>query len=170
MKVKATRLAQSIFLFAALNVMAAGIAAEETPLTDRTPPGAPPTRRAAYWASDDRLTQVILVQYPSEFRLIVIGEPDLTVAYCTSINSGPVLSEELQPIQPTAKGIREFKFKAHHIFSRMSIWMAIEFRRNGKLIDGLTRTFYGSIDTVVENQKFLGKEWVEWGQIFPLDN
>lgn len=86
------------------------------------------------------------------FRLTVISKKDLKVIYHTSINSYEPVDKELNPVSSTDGSIRSYEFR--HTFTKMTIWMALEFTLDGKSIPELTRTFSNDIHSVVPNGYF----------------
>ena len=114
---------------------------------------APPVSKAVYWASQEPEAEVYLVEKgDGDFRMIVVSKKDLKAMYHTSINSSEPVDKELIPVKPAGVGVRNYEFKHH--FSKMTIWMAIEFTLDGKSVSGLTRTFYNDISSVVPNGHF----------------
>jgi hypothetical protein len=120
-------------------------------------PALPPTDTAVHWTGAGGATQVFLMQNPQDpknpYRLLVAGGGDLKVVYRTQINSTTGVRKELQPKEPLVSGLREYDIP--HKFSRMTIWMALEFLRGEARDNELTRTFSGSIGTVVPNDEYL---------------
>ncbi|HRH41401.1 MAG TPA: hypothetical protein PKY82_07115 [Pyrinomonadaceae bacterium] len=116
----------------------------------------PSVARTAFWT--DGNTEVYLIEKGSginNFGLMVISNrKNLKVFYRTSINSSKDVLKELIPVK-TVNDRKYYEF-GHH-FSRTTIWMAIEFKLNNKLIDALTKTFYDGIFEVVPNEKFPAK-------------
>ena len=116
----------------------------------------PSVARTAFWT--DGNTEVYLIEKGSginNFGLMVISnQKSLKVFYRTSINSSKDILKELIPVK-TVSDRKYYEF-GHH-FSRTTIWMAIEFKLNNKLIDALTKTFYDGIFEVVPNEKFPAK-------------
>jgi hypothetical protein len=109
--------------------------------------------RTAFWT--DGNSEVYLIEKGSginNFGLMVISDQDFKIFYRTSINSSKDVSKELVPVK-TVKDRKYYEF-GHH-FSRTTIWMAVEFKMNGKQIEKLTRTFYDGIFEVVPNIQFL---------------
>ena len=115
-------------------------------------PKAPPISKAVYWASSEPEVEVYLVEKDSGgFKLTVVSKKDLKVTYHTSINSYEPVDKELVPSNSGAS-VRTYEFQHH--FSKMTIWMALEFTLDGKSVSGLTRTFFNEISTVVPNGHF----------------
>lgn len=112
--------------------------------------GTLPISRAVYWSNAD--AEVHLVQKVSGgFRLTVVSKKEFTVTYHTRINSIEPVDKELKPIT-SASGIRQYEFS--HSFTKMTIWMALEFSADGKSVPELTRTFLNDIEDVVPNGHF----------------
>lgn len=109
--------------------------------------GAPTVSRAVYWSSAD--AEVYLVEKNSGgFKLTVTSKKEFRVTYHTRINSLEPVDKELAPIN-SAVGIRQYEFS--HSFTKMTIWMALEFSADGKSVPELTRTFLNDIGAVVAN-------------------
>lgn len=112
--------------------------------------GTPPISRAVYWSNAD--AEVYLVQKATGgFRLMVTSQKEFTVTYHTRINSIERVDKELAPIT-SAHGTRQYEFS--HSFTKMTIWMALEFSADGKSVPELTRTFLNDIEEVVPNGHF----------------
>jgi len=113
---------------------------------------APPTSKAVYWMSPEPAVEVYLVEKDyGNFRLTVVSKKDLKVIYHTSINSIEPVDKELTPVIST-EGIRSYEFR--HTFTKMTIWMALEFTLDGKSIPVLTRAFSNDIHSVMPNGYF----------------
>jgi hypothetical protein len=113
-------------------------------------PGAPTISRAVYWSNAD--AEVYLVQKASGgFKLTVTSQREFTVTYHTRINSIEPVDKVLAPTT-SAPGIRQYEFS--HSFTKMTIWMALEFSADGKPVPELTRTFLNDIEDVVANGYF----------------
>ena len=114
---------------------------------------APPVRKGVYWASAEPEVEVYLVgNYGGgDLRLTVVSKQEPKVVYRTSINSVEPVVKELVPVA-TAPGVWRYAF--NHTFSKMTIWMALDFSVDGKKAPGLTRTFYDDIFTVAPNDHF----------------
>ena len=113
----------------------------------------PPVSRAVYWASAEPEVKVYLVgNYGGgDLLLTVVSQQEPKVVYHTSINSVEAVVKELTPVAESP-GVRHYQF--HHTFSKMTIWMALEFSIGGQKVPGLTRTFYDDIFTVAPNGHF----------------
>ncbi len=110
----------------------------------------PPIAEAVYWSSAD--AEVYLLQKNSGgFRLTVVSPKQFQVTYHTRINSIERVDKILTPTS-SANGITTYDFEHH--FTKMTIWMAIEFSSNGQTVPGLTRTFLNDIHEVVANGYF----------------
>lgn len=110
----------------------------------------PPIAKAVYWATAD--AEVYLFEHGSGgFRLTVISRKRFTVTYHTRINSIEPVDKVLSPTN-SANGVTTYDFD--HNFSKMTIWMALEFSFDGKTMPELTRTFLNDINEVVANGYF----------------
>jgi hypothetical protein len=85
----------------------------------------------------------------------VISDKDIKVVYRTSINSSQSVVKEFTPTK-TLNDKKYYNFT--HVFSRTTIWMALDFTFEGKKIEPLTRTFYNSIFEIVPNNQFVKKD------------
>ena len=113
---------------------------------------APPISKAVYWVSPEPAVEVYLVEKTyGNFLLTVVSKRDLKVTYHTSINSIEPVDKELTPVISN-EGIRSYEFR--HTFTKMTIWMALEFSVDGKTIPGLTRAFSNDINEVRPNGYF----------------
>lgn len=111
---------------------------------------APQIARAVYWANGD--TEVYLLQKSSGgFRLTVVSQKQFDITYHTRINSIEPVKRILVPTS-SANGITTYDFEHH--FTKMTIWMALEFSFNGHRTPELTRTFLNDIHDVVANGYF----------------
>ena len=111
---------------------------------------APPIAKAVYWASPE--AEVYLLQKNSGgFRLTVVSQKQFQVTYHTRINSIEPVKKVLAPTS-SANGITTYDF--NHSFTKMTIWMALEFSFNGQTVPELTRTFLNDIHDVVANGYF----------------
>jgi hypothetical protein len=110
----------------------------------------PPIAEAVYWSSPD--AEVYLLQKKSGgFRLTVVSAKQFQVTYHTRINSMERVDKALAPTS-SANGITTYDFEHH--FTKMTIWMAVEFSSNGQTVPELTRTFLNDIHEVVANGYF----------------
>ena len=111
---------------------------------------APPIAKAVYWANPE--AEVYLLQkYSGGFRLTVVSQKQFQVTYHTRINSIEPVRKVLAPTSST-NGITTYDF--NHSFTKMTIWMALEFSYNGETVPDLTRTFLNDIHDVVANGYF----------------
>jgi len=111
---------------------------------------APPIAKAVYWANPE--AEVYLLQKNSGgFRLTVVSRKQFLVTYHTRINSIEPVKKVLTPTS-SANGITTYDF--NHSFTKMTIWMALEFSYNGEPVPNLTRTFLNDIHDVVANGYF----------------
>lgn len=136
-----------IFLFAGFSV----VGAQQTPEQ-------PLKYRAVFWADEKLATEVYLTEKrgsgDNNFRLTVISDKNLKVIYHTRINSIEAVDVELTPVKSVA-GVKYYEFR--HYFSKMTIWMSVEFTLDGKRMGSLTRTFYDNLFETVPNDQFLDK-------------
>ena len=110
----------------------------------------PPIARAVYWSNPD--AEVYLLQKNSGgFRLTVVSAKQFQVTYHTRINSLERVDKVLTPTS-SANGITTYDFEHH--FTKMTIWMALEFSSGGQNAPELTRTFLNDIQEVVANGYF----------------
>lgn len=135
-----------VFMFAgAMLLIAAGAIVALGQKQDK-----PPIARAVYWANPD--AEVYLLEKNSGgFRLTVVSQKEFQITYHTRINSIEPVKKVLTPAS-SANGITTYDFEHH--FSKMTIWMALEFSSNGQTVPELTRTFLNDINEVVRNGYF----------------
>ena len=109
--------------------------------------------KGVFWFDKDSGTEAYL--FPGKnYRLTVISQKEVKVTYHTEINSIEPVAKELTPTE-TAGNVRYFDFEHH--FTKMTIWMALEFTVDGKKIPALTRTFYDNIFESVEPEKYFNR-------------
>jgi len=110
-------------------------------------PSSTVTEKARHWSAESGLPQLFIIDRGSgDYRLLVIGGERLVVTYRTELNSSVPVARVLEPIDGGAPCIRIYDFR--HSFSRSTIWMGLEFSRDGNILRELGRTFYGSLDGV----------------------
>lgn len=115
----------------------------------------PTVARTAFWADENLGVEVYLVNKinkTTNYSLMVVANKNVRIFYHTSINSMEPVLKELSPVK-IIKGRRYYEFT--HNFTKMTIWMSLEFKLKGKRIDSLTRTFYNDIFDIVPNGDFL---------------
>ena len=113
-------------------------------------PKGPPIARAVYWANAD--AEVYLLEKGSGgLRLTVVSKKVFTVTYHTRINSIEPVSRILTPMSSNAN-VTIYDFE--HNFTKMTIWMGLEFSLDGKPAPDLTRTFLNDINEVTPNGYF----------------
>jgi hypothetical protein len=142
-----TFIEKTIILSAILVIAASVIYAQQT--------NKPLTYRSLFWMDENMGVEVYLIERHvknDNFNLVVVSDKDIKVTYRTSINSIEPVVKELIPIK-TAKG-RAY-YDVQHNFTKMTIWMALDFKFEGKKIDSLTRTFYDDLFSVVPDEQFL---------------
>ena len=116
-----------------------------TPVTKPSGPVKPEQiQEAAYWTSQDGKIKLFLVRTDyGMYSLFVAGGQGLTVTYRTLRNSSQEVALKLMPVQGSNGCLKEYRFS--HTFSRTTIWMALEFSRDGKPLPELGRTFMNGI-------------------------
>lgn len=130
--------------FILIGMLVAGVHAQS--------PETPQVNKAVSWSYGG--VQVFLVcEGMEKFRLVIITGNEYTVFYRSRRSSRVDISMELEPEESSTQYVRYYNFT--HRFSRTTVWMAIEFKKKGRRINALTRTFYGDIYKVVPNEKFL---------------
>jgi hypothetical protein len=113
-------------------------------------PKKPQVSRAVYWANPE--VQIYLLEKASGgLRLTVISKKQLQVTYHTRINSIEPVVKILTPLSSN-DGITIYDF--NHNFTKMTIWMGLEFSAEGQAVPELTRTFLNDIQEVVANGYF----------------
>ena len=111
-------------------------------------------QKAVSWSYDG--TQVVLYPTPERtFRLVVMNPKDYVVVYRTAINTSKPVAKVLEPLKGSTKDFRVYEFT--HRFSRTTVWMAVVFRKDGRRVDELTRTFYGDISKPVPGKDYLDR-------------
>jgi hypothetical protein len=65
------------------------------------------------------------------------------------------VTKELKPVVATG-AVSYYEFQ--HYFSKMTIWMSLEFTVNGKKTPALTRAFYDNIFQLAPGNMYLGPE------------
>jgi len=111
-----------------------------------------PITKAVFWT--DGTTDVYLVPKTAQaYRLVVVSNKEVKVTYRTSINSVEPVKKELMPVSVSGP-VRYFEFE--HYFSKMTIWMGLEFAVDGKAAAGLSRTFYDSIFEIAPGNMYPG--------------
>lgn len=106
-----------------------------------------------FWFDTESGTEVYL--FPNKnlnYRLTVISKQDVKVTYHTRINSIEPVDKELAPKETLSCVVRYYEFD--HYFSKMTIWMTLEFTVAGKKVPALTRTFYDNIFEPVANNLY----------------
>ena len=132
-----------------LFVAVAGIAGLITTSSGQQP-RKPQIERAVHWANAD--AEIYLLEKNSGgFRLTVVSRKQFQVTYHTRINSLEPVDRVLAPLS-SSEGITTYDFDHH--FTKMTIWMALEFSSNGQTVPELTRTFLNDIHDVVANGYF----------------
>ena len=117
--------------------------------------GKPDVAKGVYWSDSETGVEVYLVQkMGNTYRLTVISTKEVKVTYRTRINSVEPVVKELAPIATSGTGIRYYEFD--HYFSKMTIWMGLEFTIDGKKIPALARVFYDNIFEVGPSNMYLG--------------
>lgn len=116
-----------------------------TPVTKTSGPVKPEQiQEAAYWTSQDGKIKLFLVRTDyGMYSLFVAGGQGLTVTYHTSRNSSQLVLLELKPVKGSGGCLKEYRFS--HTFSRTTIWMTLEFAKDGKPLPELKRSFMNGI-------------------------
>jgi hypothetical protein len=115
----------------------------------------PVVAQGVYWADAQTGVEVYLIPKAGQtFRLTVISPREVKVTYRTRINSVKPVIKELVPVATSGTGISYYEFD--HLFSRMTIWMGLEFTVGGNKVPTLTRVFYNSIFETASSDTFLG--------------
>jgi hypothetical protein len=113
----------------------------------------PGITKGVFWSDADSGIEVYLVPKSQSYRLTVISTRDVKVTYHTSINSAEPVTKELVPVATTA-AVKYYEFE--HYFSKMTIWMSLEFTVGGKQIPALSRAFYDSILELAPSNMYFG--------------
>ena len=104
-------------------------------------------QKALYWSGEGGSPQMVVVDRGSgRYRLLVVGGGPVEVTYRTERNSSVPVAEVLEPLDTAIPGVGVYEFR--HSFSRTTVWMALEFSRDGRVVEELGRTFYGSLGGV----------------------
>lgn len=115
----------------------------------------PDISKGVHWSDAQTGVEVYLVEGNYQpYRLVVVSKRDVKVTYHTSINSIEPVIKELKPVNSVGEVVRYYEFE--HYFSKMTIWMALEFKVDGKDVPALTRAFYNDIFTLVPPNHFYG--------------
>lgn len=117
--------------------------------------GKPRVDKGVYWTDKATGVEVYLVPRmgTNTFRLTVISMKEVKVTYHTRINSVEPVMKELVPVAESGAGIRYYEFE--HYFSKMTIWMGLEFTVDGQKTPKLTRVFYDNIFEVAPSNTYL---------------
>lgn len=83
-----------------------------------------------------------------QIRLIVSSSEDIRVYYRASVNSGEHYSNEMKRTDQISDTIKAYDFTKE--FTRTSCWFALDFKRNGKVVEELTNSFNGDFDSKFE--------------------
>jgi hypothetical protein len=118
--------------------------------------GKPTVSKGVYWSDSETGVEAYLVPRMGSngFRLTVISTKEVEVTYRTRINSVEPVVKELTPVATSVNGIRYYEFE--HYFSKMTIWMGLEFMVDGKKAPALTRVFYDNIFELAPANMYLG--------------
>ena len=118
-------------------------------------PKTPSIAKGVFWADPASGVEVYLIPVGgSSFRLAVVTRHEVKVTYRTSINSVEAVVKELPIASDACKVVKYFIFDHH--FSKMTIWVGLDFAINGKPVPALTRAFYNTIYEPVPPDMFLG--------------
>lgn len=114
----------------------------------------PDVAKGVFWSDAASGVEVYLVpKVGNTYRLTVISTKDVKVTYHTSINSIEKVVKELAPVASTTS-VKYYDFD--HYFSKMTIWMSLEFTVDGKQIPSLSRAFHDSIFQLAPSNMYLG--------------
>jgi hypothetical protein len=118
-------------------------------------PGKPNVMKGAYWSDAETGAEVYLIpKAGNTYRLTVISAKEVKVTYRTSINSVEPVVKELVPLAASGTNIRYFEVE--HYFSKMTLWMGLEFTVGGKKVPALTRVFSDNIFEIAPGNMYLG--------------
>jgi len=113
-------------------------------------PKKPQIERAVHWSNAD--AEIYLLEKGAGgLRLMVVSRKQFQVTYHTRINSIEPVVKVLAPLSSN-DGITIYDF--NHNFTKMTIWMGLEFSADGMTVPELTRTFLNDIQEVVANGYF----------------
>ncbi|MCF8032274.1 MAG: hypothetical protein K9K66_03415 [Desulfarculaceae bacterium] len=127
---------------AVLCLLAAMILAA-APVAARSLPPDQPVAKAFTWSAQG--VEVFLARTTQgDFQLWVVNGNGLEVVYRTEKNSTHPLVIKLQPLPASHGCLKVYRFR--HAFSRTTIWMALEFIKDGKPVKELGRRFFGGIE------------------------
>jgi hypothetical protein len=109
--------------------------------------------KGVFWFDKDSATEVYFFPNKNDrgYRLAVVSPKEVKVKYHTEINSYEPVDKDLT-VTENLGAVKYFEFDHH--FSKMTIWMALEFTIDGRKIPALTRTFYDNIFETVETEKY----------------
>jgi len=112
--------------------------------------------KGVFWTDTETGTEVYLFPGGNNYRLTVISQKDVKVVYHTRINSIESVDKELTALETSSGIVKHYDFEHH--FTKMTIWMALEFTVGGKRISALTRTFYDNIFQTASTEEFMNLE------------
>ena len=105
------------------------------------------TEKARYWSGESGTPQIVIIDRGADtYRVLFIGGEPLDVNYRTEMNSTIPVVRILDQVDAGVPGVQAWDFR--HSFSRTTVWMALEFSRNGRVLNELGRTFYDNLDGV----------------------
>lgn len=106
------------------------------------------TEHGVTWGDADSSVRISLIGKDSRvLALGVISQEPLEFFYRTRINSNQEVIKRLELVSSPGSG--EKTCEIDHSFNKTTVWMAIEVKREGKRVEDLCRTFYGSLDKAV---------------------
>lgn len=118
-------------------------------------PKTPPIVKGVFWADPASEVEVYLIPVGgNSYRLAVVTRHEVKVTYRTSINSIEPVVKELPIASDACKVVKYFVYD--HSFTKMTIWVGLDFTVNGKPVPALTRAFYNTIYEPVPPDMFLG--------------
>jgi hypothetical protein len=121
----------------------ASLAWGAAPSSARSLPPDQPVARAFAWSAQG--VEVFMARTTmGDYQLWVANGDGLEVVYRTEKNSTHPLVIKLKPLPASHGCMKVYRFR--HNFSRTTIWMALEFLRDGKPVKELGRRFYGGIE------------------------
>jgi hypothetical protein len=116
----------------------------------------PSVAKGVYWSDSETGVEAYMVPRmgTNNFRLTVISPKEVKVTYRTRLNSVEPVVKELTPVAASGVGVRYYEFE--HYFSKMTIWMGLEFTIDGKMVPALTRVFYDNIFQIAPGNMYVG--------------
>ena len=101
-------------------------------------------REAVYWADETGQTRAVLVkEEPTRYTLILTDGGNYEVFYRTAVNTIKKVRRKCEEEKSESPQVRYFSIR--HSFSRTTIWMGLEFVKDGTVDHPPHRTFHGGI-------------------------